>query len=118
MDYGYIVPALHIKDNLELSPGEYSITIKGIEIARNELMMGHHLAMKTGDVDEDIPGVDTVEPAFGLPAIWIAEEDEERAQFAGYTVVDLPTVLATHLTEVLKNHAYEFIGRQETQKLN
>ena len=117
LDYGYIVPPLHIKDNLELSPGEYSITIKGIEIARNELMIGHHLAMKTGDVDEDIPGVDTVEPAFGLPAIWISEEDEERAQFAGYTVVDLPTVLATHLTEVLKNHAYEFIGRQETQKL-
>jgi flagellar biosynthesis protein FlhA len=98
IDYGYIVPPLHIKDNLELSPGEYSITIKGIEIARNELMIGHHLAMKTGDVDEEIPGVDTVEPAFGLPAIWIAEEDEERAQFAGYTVVDLPTVLATHLT--------------------
>jgi len=117
IDYGYIVPPLHIKDNLELSPGEYSITIKGIEIARNELMIGHHLAMKTGDVDEEIPGVDTVEPAFGLPAIWIAEEDEERAQFAGYTVVDLPTVLATHLTEILKNHAFEFIGRQETQKL-
>jgi len=117
LDFGYIVPPLHIKDNLELSPGEYSITIKGIEIARNELMMGHHLAMKTGDVDEEIPGVDTVEPAFGLPAIWIAEEDEERAQFAGYTVVDMPTVLATHLTEVLKNHAFEFIGRQETQKL-
>ncbi len=117
LDFGYIVPPLHIKDNLELSPGEYSITIKGIEIARNELMMGHHLAMKTGDVDEEIPGVDTVEPAFGLPAIWIAEEDEERAQFAGYTVVDLPTVLATHLTEILKNHAFEFIGRQETQKL-
>ena len=94
-----------------------SITIKGIEIARNELMIGQHLAMKTGDVDEEIPGVDTVEPAFGLPAIWISEEDEERAQFAGYTVVDLPTVLATHLTEILKNHAYEFIGRQETQKL-
>ena len=64
LDFGYIVPPLHIKDNLELSPGEYSITIKGIEIARNELMMGHHLAMKTGDVDEEIPGVDTVEPAF------------------------------------------------------
>ena len=117
LDYGYVVPPLHIKDNLELSPGEYSITIKGIEIARNELMIGRHLAMKTGDVDEEVPGVDTVEPAFGLPAIWISEEDEERAQFAGYTVVDLPTVLATHLTEILKNHAYEFIGRQETQKL-
>ena len=65
MDYGYIVPPLHIKDNLELSPGEYSITIKGIEVARSEMMVGHFLAMKTGDVDEEIPGVDTVEPAFG-----------------------------------------------------
>ena len=117
MDYGYIVPPLHIKDNLELSPGEYSITIKGIEVARSEMMVGHFLAMKTGDVDEEIPGVDTVEPAFGLPAVWIAAEDEERAQFSGYTVVDLPTVLATHITEILKNHAFAFIGRQETQKL-
>ena len=117
LDYGYIVPPLHIKDNLELSPGEYSITIKGIEVARSELMMGHFLAMKTGDVDEEIQGVDTVEPAFGLPAIWISSEDEERAQFAGYTVVDLPTVLATHITEILKTHSQEFIGRQETQKL-
>ena len=117
MDYGYIVPPLHIKDNLELSPGEYSITIKGIEVARSEMMVGHFLAMKTGDVDEEIPGVDTVEPAFGLPAVWIAAEDEERAQFSGYTVVDLPTVLATHITEILKNHAFEFIGRQEAQKL-
>ncbi|MDP7463378.1 MAG: flagellar biosynthesis protein FlhA, partial [SAR324 cluster bacterium] len=117
LDFGYIVPPIHIKDNLELSPGEYSITIKGIEVARAELMVGHYLAMKTGDVDEEIPGVDTVEPAFGLPAIWIAAEDEERAQFAGYTVVDQPTVLATHITEILKNHAHEFIGRQETQRL-
>ena len=117
LDYGYIVPPLHIKDNLELSPGEYSITIKGIEVARSEMMVGHLLAMKTGEVDEEIPGVDTVEPAFGLPAIWIAGEDEERAQFSGYTVVDLPTVLATHITEILKGHAFEFIGRQEAQKL-
>ena len=117
LDFGYIVPPIHIKDNLELSPGEYSITIKGIEVARAELMVGHYLAMKTGDVDEEIPGVDTVEPAFGLPAIWITAEDEERAQFAGYTVVDQPTVLATHITEILKNHAHEFIGRQETQRL-
>ncbi len=116
-DYGYVVPPMHIKDNLELSPGEYSITIKGIEVARAELMVGHFMAMKTGEVDEEISGVDTVEPAFGLPAIWITSEDEERAQFAGYTVVDLPTVLATHITEILKNHSFEFLGRQETQKL-
>ena len=117
LDFGFIVPPLHIKDNLELAPGEYSITIKGIELGRAGMMVGHYLAMKTGDVDEEIPGVDTIEPAFGLPATWITEEDEERAQFAGYTVVDLPTVVATHITEILKNHAYEFLGRQDTQKL-
>ncbi|MGK5092614.1 flagellar biosynthesis protein FlhA [Deltaproteobacteria bacterium TL4] len=117
MDFGFIVPPLHIKDNLELAPGEYSITIKGIEVARSELMVGHFLAMKTGDVDEEISGIDTVEPAFGLPALWIGAEDEERAQFAGYTVVDIPTVLATHITEVIKNQGYEFIGRQEVQRL-
>ncbi|MBF0351294.1 MAG: flagellar biosynthesis protein FlhA [SAR324 cluster bacterium] len=116
-DLGFIVPPLHIKDNLELAPGEYSMTIKGIEIARSELMVGYFLAMKTGDVDEEMSGIDTVEPAFGLPAIWIGAEDEERAQFSGYTVVDIPTVLATHLTEILKRHAFEFLGRQEAQRL-
>lgn len=117
LDFGFIVPPLHIKDNLELAPGEYSVTIKGIEVGRSELMVGHYLAMKTGDVDEEISGIDTVEPAFGLPAIWIAPDDEEQAQFSGYTVVDLPTVLATHLTEILKTHSYDFLGRQEVQKL-
>ena len=117
LDFGFIVPPLHIKDNLELAPGEYSITIKGIEVGRSELMVGHYLAMKTGEVDEEIPGIDTVEPAFGLPAMWITANQEETAQFAGYTVVDLPTVLATHVTEILKNHAHEFLGRQEVQNL-
>ncbi|MBF0286697.1 MAG: flagellar biosynthesis protein FlhA [SAR324 cluster bacterium] len=117
LDFGFIVPPMHIKDNLELAPGEYSITIKGIEVGRSELMVGQYMAMKTGDVDEEIAGVDTVEPAFGLPAMWISPEDEERAQFAGYTVVDIPTVLATHITEILKSQAYEFLGRQETQRL-
>lgn len=117
LDFGFIVPPMHIKDNLELSPGEYSITIKGVEVGRAELMVGQYLAMKTGDVDEEISGVDTVEPAFGLPAMWITPDDEERAQFAGYTVVDIPTVVATHITEILKIHAHEFLGRQETQRL-
>lgn len=117
LDFGFIVPPLHIKDNLELAPGEYSITIKGIEVGRSELMVGQFLAMKTGDVDEEIAGVDTVEPAFGLPAMWIPPDEEEHAQFAGYTVVDIPTVLATHITETLKIHAHEFLGRQEVQRL-
>jgi flagellar biosynthesis protein FlhA len=117
MDMGFIVPPIHIKDNLELPPGGYSIIINGVEVGRGEVVTDHLLAMKTGDVEEEISGMDTIEPAFGLPAIWIAPEDQERAQFAGYTVVDLPTVLATHLIEVIKRHAPEFLGRQETQRL-
>ncbi|MCH7479619.1 MAG: FHIPEP family type III secretion protein, partial [SAR324 cluster bacterium] len=117
MDLGFIVPPIHIKDNLELAPGGYSIIIKGVEVGRGEVMLDHLLAMKTGDVDEDITGIDTIEPAFGLPALWVQPELQERAQFAGYTVVDLPTVLATHLIEVIKRHAPEFLGRQETQRL-
>jgi flagellar biosynthesis protein FlhA len=117
MDMGFIVPPIHIKDNLELPPGGYSIIINGVEVGRGEVMTEHLLAMKTGDVEEEITGIDTIEPAFGLPAIWINPEDQERAQFAGYTVVDLPTVLATHLIEVIKRHAPEFLGRQETQRL-
>jgi flagellar biosynthesis protein FlhA len=117
MDMGFIVPPIHIKDNLELPPGGYSIIINGVEVGRGEAMADHLLAMKTGDVEEEITGTDTIEPAFGLPALWIPPEDQERAQFAGYTVVDVPTVLATHLVEVIKRHAPEFLGRQETQRL-
>ena len=117
MEMGFIVPPIHIKDNLELSPGGYSIVIKGVEVGRAEVLLDHVLAMKTGDVDEEVPGVDTIEPAFGLPALWVIPEDQERAQFAGYTVVDLPTVLATHLIEIIKRHAPEFLGRQEAQRL-
>ncbi|MEE8395572.1 MAG: FHIPEP family type III secretion protein, partial [bacterium] len=117
MDMGFIVPPIHIKDNLELAPGGYSLVIGGVEVGRSEVLLDHMLAMKTGDVDEEIPGMDTIEPAFGLPALWIAPDENERAQLAGYTVVDLPTVLATHLVEVIKRHAPEFLGRQETQRL-
>ena len=117
MDLGFIVPPIHIKDNLELPPGGYSIIIKGVEVGRGELIIDHFLAMRTGDVEEEVPGLETIEPAFGLPALWITPEDQERAQFAGYTVVDIPTVLATHLTEVIRRHAPEFVGRQETQRL-
>ena len=117
MDMGFIVPPIHIKDNLELPPGGYSIIIKGVEVGRGELTIDHLLAMKTGDVEEDVPGIETIEPAFGLPAIWITPDEQERAQFAGYTVVDIPTVLATHMTEVVRRHAPEFLGRQETQRL-
>jgi flagellar biosynthesis protein FlhA len=117
LDLGFIVPPIHIKDNLELPPGGYSIIINGVEVGRGEVQLEHLLAMKTGDVDEELTGIDTIEPAFGLPALWINPDEQERAQFAGYTVVDLPTVLATHLIEVIKRHAPEFLGRQETQRL-
>ncbi len=117
VDMGFIVPPIHIKDNLELAPGGYSIIINGVEVGRGEVSLGHLLAMKSGDIEEEITGTDTIEPAFGLPALWITPEDHERAQFAGYTVVDLPTVLATHLIEVIKRQAPEFLGRQETQRL-
>ena len=117
LEIGFIVPPIHIKDNLELAAGAYSIIINGVEVGRGEVMLDNLLAMKTGDVEEEIAGIDTIEPAFGLPALWITSEDQERAQLAGYTVVDLPTVLSTHLIEIIKTHAPEFLGRQETQRL-
>lgn len=117
LDLGFVVPPVHIKDNLQLEPGAYSIVIKGIEVGKGEMMMDHYLAMKAGDVEEDIDGLETVEPAFGLPAVWISEDDRENAQIAGYTVVDVPTVVSTHLTEIVKTQAPEFLGRQEVQRL-
>lgn len=117
IDMGFIVPPVHIKDNLQLEPGAYSIIIKGIEVGKGEMMMDHFLAMQAGEVDEEIDGLSTTEPAFGLPALWISDDDREHAQIAGYTVVDIPTVVSTHLTEVIKTQAHEFLGRQETQRL-
>jgi flagellar biosynthesis protein FlhA len=117
LDMGFVVPPVHIKDNLQLEPGAYSIIIKGIEVGKGEMVMDHFLAMKAGDVDEEIDGLETVEPAFGLPAIWISDDDRERAQIAGYTVVDIPTVISTHLTEIIKTQAPEFLGRQDVQKI-
>ncbi len=117
LDMGFIVPPIHIKDNLQLEPGAYSAIIKGIEVGKGEMMMEHYLAMEAGGVDDQIDGVQTLEPAFGLPALWISEADRETAQIAGYTVVDIPTVISTHITEIIKSHAAEFLGRQQVQKL-
>ena len=118
LDMGFIVPAIHIRDNLELKPGGYSILIKGSEVAGSELMTNHLLAMSAEEqADNPLGGIATSEPAFGLPAVWIPERDRERAQAMGYTVVNLATVIATHLTEILRQHAYELLTRQETQKL-
>ncbi len=117
LNNGFIVPPVHIKDNLQLSPNQYSFSLKGVEVATAEMLPGHFMAMDPGMVTEKIKGVATEEPAFGLPAIWITEEKKERAQIAGYTVVDCTTVMATHISEVIKHHAHELIGRQEVQNL-
>lgn len=117
LEMGMIIPPMHIRDNLQLKPNQYSIIIKGVEIAGGELMPGYYLAMNPGDVKAEIEGIPTKEPAFGIPALWIGEKDKEKAQIAGYTVVDLSTMIATHISEVLKTHACELLGRQEVQSL-
>ncbi len=113
LDWGIILPSVRIKDNLELKPGGYSIKLKGLEIAKGELMPDHMMAMDPGTVIEQMEGIETKEPVFGLPAIWITDDRKDEAQYNGYTVVDLSTIVATHLTEVLKAHLSELFGRQE-----
>jgi flagellar biosynthesis protein FlhA len=117
LELGLVVPTIRIRDNIQLKPNVYVIKIRGIEVARGELLLDHYLAMDAGNVSEWVPGVETVEPAFGLPALWIQDTYREQAELSGYTVVDPVSVLATHLTEVIKLHAFEIIGRQETQTL-
>ena len=118
LELGIIVPPLHVRDNLQLKPGQYNILIKGNIVAGHELMVGYLLAMDPGDAKGKIEGaVETVEPAFNLPALWVPEEKREETQFAGYSVVDLSTVVATHLSEVIRGHAHELLGRQEVQRL-
>ena len=113
LDWGVIVPSVKIRDNLELKPGGYLIKIKGIEIAEGDLVSDHFLAMDPGTVIEKIEGVETKEPVFGLPAVWITEDQKENAQYNGYTVVDLATIVATHLTEILKSNLHEIFGKEE-----
>ncbi len=116
-EMGLIIPPLHVRDNLQIDPGAYIILIKGVDIAKGELMIGHLLAMNPGHVKREVEGIPTTEPAFGLPALWIPESKREEAQLAGYTVVDPSTVIATHLAEVIRTHADELLGRQEVQNL-
>jgi flagellar biosynthesis protein FlhA len=117
VDWGIIIPSVRIKDNLELKPGGYSIKLKGIEIAKGELMPDHLMAMDPGTVIEQMDGIETKEPVFGLPAIWVTEDRKDDAQYNGYTVVDLSTIVATHITEVLKTNLAELFGRQELVKI-
>ena len=117
LELGLVVPTIRIRDNIQIKPNAYIIKLKGVEIARGELMLDHYLAMNSGTVFEEVPGIETTEPAFGLPALWISENEREQAELNGYTVVDAVSVLATHLTEIIKEHAAEILGRQETQNL-
>jgi len=117
LELGLVVPTIRIRDNIQIKPNAYIIKLKGIEIAKGELLLDHYLAMNAGAVVEEIEGIETVEPAFGLPAIWVSETQREQAELNGYTVVDAVSVLATHLTEEIKKHADEILGRQETQNL-
>jgi len=117
LDMGVVVPALHLRDNLQLKPGEYAVLIKGNRVAGAEILIDHYLAMDPGDARHKIKGVETLEPAFNLPALWIPEAQKDEAIMAGYTVVDPATVVATHLTEVFRRNLHEFLGRQEVQSL-
>ncbi|MDI9554942.1 MAG: flagellar biosynthesis protein FlhA [Pseudomonadota bacterium] len=116
VEMGFVIPAIHIRDNLQLKPNQYTVILKGVEIARGELLPGHWLAL-TSDKTPRVKGIETKEPAFGLPAVWIAEKEKESVQARGVVVVDPATVVTTHLTEIVKAHADELLGRQEVQSL-
>ena len=116
-DVGLIVPPVHIQDNMQLQPGEYRILLKGSEIARGDLTLNHFLAMNPGDAVGQVDGIATQEPTYGLPAVWIKEEQREKAIADGYTVVDLSTVMTTHISDVITRHAHELVGRQEVQRM-
>ncbi|MTI48008.1 flagellar biosynthesis protein FlhA [Sporosalibacterium faouarense] len=117
LEMGIIVPIVRLRDNIQLNPNEYIIKIKGTEVSKSEVMFDHYLAMDPGTSQGDINGIDTVEPAFGLPAKWITEEEREKAEILGYTVVDLPSMISTHLTEIIKSNAHELLGRQDVKVL-
>ena len=117
LELGLVIPVVRIRDNIQLNPNEYRLKIKGSELARGELLLDHYLAMSPGTEDDLVEGIDTIEPSFGLPAKWISEEMKEQAELLGYTVVDPPSVVSTHITEIIKANAHLLIGRQETKQL-
>lgn len=116
LELGLVIPVVRIVDNIQLQPNEYRIKIKGNEMAKGELLLDHYLAMSPGG-DDSIEGIDTIEPSFGLPAKWITEDTKEDAEILGYTVVDPPSVVSTHLTEIIRANAADLLGRQETKQL-
>jgi flagellar biosynthesis protein FlhA len=117
MELGIVVPPIRIRDNIQIKPTEYILRVKGAETGRGELLPDHYLAMNTGGAEEELVGVPTTEPSFGLPAVWIPPEMRDKAESLGYTVVDAPSVLATHLSETIKRYGADLLTRQEVQKL-
>ena len=117
LELGTVVPIIRLRDNIQLNPNQYIIKIKGIQISEGEILFDHYMAMNPGFVKEEITGIPTFEPSFHLPAIWITENQRERAESLGYTVVDPPSIIATHLTEVIRRHISELLTRQDVQNL-
>lgn len=117
LELGIIVPMIRLRDNIQLQANEYLIKIKGIEVGRGSVLFDHYLAMNPGNAQGEINGIDTIEPAFGLPAKWVDENEREKAEIYGYTVVDPPSMIATHLTTIIKKHAFELISRQDVKML-
>ena len=117
LELGMIVPTIRLRDNIQLGANEYVVKIKGNEVARGEVLIDHYLAMNPESDETQVQGIETVEPAFGLPAMWINEEQRQQAEIYGYTIVDPPSVIATHLTEILKRHGFELLGRQQVQSI-
>jgi len=117
LELGTVVPIIRLRDNIQLNPNQYIIKIKGIQITEGEILFDHYMAMNPGYVEEEITGISTFEPSFHLPAIWITESQRERAESLGYTVVDPPSIIATHLTEVIRSHIAELLTRQDVQNL-
>ena len=117
LELGAVVPIIRLRDNIQLNPNQYVIKIKGIQMSEGEILFDHYMAMNPGYVEEEITGIPTFEPSFHLPAIWITESQRERAESLGYTVVDPPSIIATHLTEVIRQHIAELLTRQDVQNL-
>ena len=117
LELGAVVPIIRLRDNIQLNPNQYVIKIKGIQVSEGEILFDHYMAMNPGYVEEEITGIPTFEPSFHLPAIWITESQRERAESLGYTVVDPPSIIATHLTEVIRQHIAELLTRQDAQNL-
>jgi flagellar biosynthesis protein FlhA len=117
LELGTVVPIIRLRDNIQLNPNQYIIKIKGIQISEGEILFDHYMAMNPGYVQEEITGIPTFEPSFHLPAIWITEGQREKAETLGYTVVDPPSIIATHLTEIIRQHIDELLTRQDVQNL-